>query len=425
MNSINRKKKILFIAYYFPPIKSGGTKRIVNFAKYLKKSGHEIIVLTAGYTFSTYKKNIIRILDISFNKKRFGFRYLIWAFFRTFVEIFRYAGFSSSIYKMWERNVLKNKRKIIEFSNPDIIVASYPPVETLKIGLNLSDSFNIPLIADFRDGLIFEPIEAKLLKKSVNIKRSYQKLEEEICRRSSFISTASDPISNYFKMKYKLRNVFTIYSGYDPDLHIIKNIEKSILNKKMFNIVFTGRLYLSDSSNSSKNFFLAVRELIEENPALSEKFKINLFGEFTKKELSGIDDLISKKIVINMGYLGRSQIVRIQKAADLLLIITSTERQSIVTTKIFEYLMAKKPILALTFNTELGNIVNETKTGWVVNPANLSEIKVILKRIFEKKDFFNSLIPDIDKIKYYSIAEQMKIFQTILYKIGAKDNFKY
>ena len=140
-------------------------------------------------------------------------------------------------------------------------------------------------------------------------------------------------------------------------------------------------------------------------------------GEYCKEELQGLKDLIARGIVINHGLVERSQSLVFQRAADLLLIITEPERRSMVTAKIFEYLYAGKPILALTYKTVLEDIIKETKTGWIVHPHQPEAIADLLGKIISDKEFYNSIQPDREKIERYSIKSQLEKLNRLLEKI--------
>ncbi len=492
--------KILIIAYYYPPINTGGTIRPLKWAQYLPQWGHEVTLLT-----HTYEKNktepgppqIIRFHDISFNKQRstrykkgvappthsrsarwssFGsvisnacfFCKLLkdiskkcqWLILRSFTEALNILGIYHSIYSWWKRKVIKNSDTIIQQVQPDIIIATYPPVETLEIGIHLSKKYNIPLISDFRDGLMFEPIEIKRINQYRCIRKRYKEIETEAAGQSTAIIAVSQPIMDYYKETYQPKHSAVITNAFDP-----KDINEKFLQGstrkaqgagsraqgagrkannandavrkadntidavrqapsamrlppgKHFNIVFTGRFSLSVKNRRVDFFFDAVRLLLEKEKHLENKIKIHLVGEYLKEELQGLKDLIARGIVVNHGFVERNQSLAFQRAADLLLIITEPERRSMVTAKIFEYLYAGKPILALTHKTVLEDIIKETKSGWLVHPHQPEAIADLLRKIISDKEFYNSIQPDGKKIERYSIKTQVEKLNRLLEKI--------
>jgi glycosyltransferase involved in cell wall biosynthesis len=189
--------KILLIAYYYPPINTGGTTRPLKMAKYLEQFGHDVTVLTHTYEKTRFTEpGIIRIKDISNNKNRRGVKRFSWFLLRIYTEILNRLGIYHSIYSWWKRKVLKNRDKIMEIAKPDMIIATYPPVETLEIGLSLSKKCNIPLISDFRDGLLFEPIEEKRINQYPCIKKTYRSIEKAAVEHSSAVITITSVITD-------------------------------------------------------------------------------------------------------------------------------------------------------------------------------------------------------------------------------------
>ena len=407
---------ILLIAYYYPPINSGGSVRPEKMAKYLSKFGHNVTVLTQSYNRTDFtQKNIIRIYDVSHNKDRKGINKIKWLFLRSFTEILNLLGVYYSIYSLWKRNIIKYEKKIIEQVNPDIIITTYPPVETLEIGLLFSKKYKIPLISDFRDGLLFEPIEKERIKKYKCIREKYEEIEREAASQSETIITIAAPIRDYFKNMYKTKSM-TIFTGFDPD--DFKNLPLNIkLDHSKFNIVFTGGFSLAEKFNRVDYFFESIRILIKKNPELTKKIRIHLIGNYTKKELNSLKELINKDIIVCHGFVERKIALAFQKEADILLIITLPDRKSSTSTKIFEYIYSKKPILGLTHKTVLADIIGDTKTGWIVHPQKPKEISNLIFGLVYRPDLCNSIAPDPQKIKNYSTESQLKNLDILLSNI--------
>ena len=96
---------------------------------------------------------------------------------------------------------LKRADEIIERTKPDAILASYPVVEALEIGVALSEKYGLPLISDFRDGLLFEPLEVAAQQHNA-VRHHYEALEARVVAASKLILTVSEPISAYFRERY-------------------------------------------------------------------------------------------------------------------------------------------------------------------------------------------------------------------------------
>ncbi len=413
--------KILLIAYYYPPINSGGTMRPFKMAKYLPQFGHEVTVLTHRYGKSIIEEGnpgIIRISDISFNRDRVGMgRRLVWLGLRGVTELLNRVGIYCSIYTWWKKKVMRNSAAIIERVKPDVIIATYPPVETLEIGVYLSQRYNIPLITDFRDGLMFEPIETKRMARYTCIRRRYQEIESKAVHSAVAVTAIAHPITDYYRETYQPQYVEMISNAFDPeDLENLPAVAP--FESSCFNIVFTGRFGLSDVGTRVDFFFDAVRQLLRDEPTLLAKVRIHLLGEYREAELNVLKDLRDTGVLVLHGFVERTRALAFQQQADLLLVITSPDRSSLVSAKIFEYLFAGRPILALTYKTVLAEIIHETKTGWVVHPWQLEAIATVLRRIVCEPEFYNTFKPDWQAIESYSSRKQVEKLDGLLKKIG-------
>lgn len=400
--------KILLIAYYYPPMNSSGMLRPVAMAKHLPLEGHEVYVLTArtGSSNLVVNGNTLRVRDdllALFTSKPFS------KFFKIPYYLFQRSahlcGKYKSVRKYWLENVKIESGKIIQSANPDIIICTYPPVETLELGLFFSKNFNIPLISDFRDGLIFEPIEESRIRHPIVYKK-YKNIEEDICNSSKAILTVSDPISEYISSTYAQNNVYTIPNGYEENCGDFDSLQ--ILDESKFNIVHTGRLSLSDYGTDISFFIDVITDLVSNYTHAKNNLRLHLAGDLSLKEKMQIRKLIKNGIIIYYGKVSREKSLALQNSADLLLIVTSIKRKSVATGKLFEYLHAGKPILALTSGTYCEKVVQETQSGWTIHPQDKVAQKDFLLQILLNTEKIRELPRNERAIENYSRKRQMR-----------------
>ena len=408
---------ILLIAYYYPPIISGGSQRPVRMAKYLAKLGNRVTVLAPAYTRANpLEPDVIRIYDASHNMNRRGIRGLQWLFLRISVELLNHLGRYSSIYSRWRRSVMHHADGILQRAKPEVIMATYPPVETLEIGLFLSKKFKLPLVADFRDGLLFEPVEFKRLSRFACLQQRYKKIEAEIASHAAAIITISPYLSAYFKNTYNLENVATIPNGYDPD-DLAGAAAKISFAADVFHIVHAGKIALSDSALSLLPFIAALERVLLADMTMAKKMHLHFIGKLTAKEKKSLAALKKKGIISLYGEKDRSFSLAMQRRSDLLLLITPTERPGIAPGKLFEYLAMQKPILALDSGTYAAEILKETKSGWAVPALDPEMISKTIEKIINDRDYRAFMTPIENKIQKYSATCQIKELNTILQQI--------
>lgn len=406
--------RILLIAYYYPPMNSSGMLRPLAMAKHLPLHGHDVYVVTP-HTASenlTINENTIRVHDkpLAFFLKKPFYRFFKIPYY-LFEKSVLYCGKYKSVRTNWLENVKKESEKIMEIANPDIILCTYPPVETFELGLFFSNNFNIPLISDFRDGLIFEPIEESRIRNQI-VYKYYKNIEGNICNKSRAIFTVSDPISDYIRSTYAQNNVYTVPNGYEEIFDSFESVKK--LDKFKFNIVHTGRLSLSDSGTDISHFLEVLTDLITNHVHTRNTLRLHLAGELSLKEKLQLRNLVKKGIIIYYGKVSHERCLELQRHADLLLIVTSIKRKSVATGKLFEYLHASKPILALTSGTYCEKIIRETRSGWSIHPQDKISQKEFLLQLLSSHEVKNAPLRNEKFIEKYSRRSQMRKVSDIL-----------
>ena len=409
--------KVLLIAYYYPPLEGGGVVRAANIAKYLRNFGHSVSILTCSYHGDRLDNGeLIRIHDSSFNRQRTGFRRIIWLYRRLWCEVRMRMGIYASIYEAWEKRVMDHADQIVKLSRPNVVLATYPPVETLEIGLHFAKKFNLPLIADFRDGLLFEAIESKRLRRYACVRKTYAAIERRVASAAAALTTVSEPLSRYFRETYDTSRVAMVANGFDPDETQLR-LPDIDLESGCFHIVHSGRFGLSDSACTIVPLVQALHELLVSQPELSKTLRLHLLGELSGREKRMLARLVRRGVARIHGPVSRLQALAYQRRADLLLLVTAPGRSSVATTKIFEYLQARRPILALTPRSFAAEIVEKSRRGWVVPPLAVNEIGLMIKRIIDDRVFYQNVDLSAAAIADYSITVSLgqlnKLLQTM------------
>jgi glycosyltransferase involved in cell wall biosynthesis len=114
------------------------------------------------------------------------------------------------------------------------------------------------------------------------------------------------------------------------------------------------------------------------------------------------------------GQVGREQALAFQRRAGLLLLVTAPDRSSVATTKIFEYLQARRPILALAPSSSAAEIVKKCRCGWVVPPLATNEIRGILERLVDDPDLDRKVDLSLAAIAAYSFPASVAKLNELL-----------
>jgi glycosyltransferase involved in cell wall biosynthesis len=105
-----------------------------------------------------------------------------------------------------------------------------------------------------------------------------------------------------------------------------------------------------------------------------------LAGRTTAQDEALLAEADLGEAVRHLGLLERSAALALQRGADALVLLTGTH-SSEATGKLFEYLAAGRPILALAAANEAQRIVTLTGTGITVPPTDEERILCALRRV--------------------------------------------
>ena len=267
--------------------------------------------------------------------------------------------------------------KIWKKDGVDLIFSTGGPWTNHLIGLLLKLLTQLPWVADFRDpwtqNLIFDyPFR---LRKTLE-----EQMEKCVLSKADWIVTATHSIANDLQDKYPgidREKFVTIRNGFDSDDFSDIKVEKM----NGFNITHTGNFYLKQSP---KYFLQALRELLDENRVPKINIKVNFVGVLDKRSKEIIRSLRLDSVVRCIGIVPHNRSIQWMCSSDILLLVVSDER-TIVTSKVYEYMMANRPILALSGEGEASNLLKRTDMAIIVSSRNVKEIKNAIYNLYLKK----------------------------------------
>lgn len=251
------KKKVLILAYDFPPYVSVGALRPSAWLKYFPENGIYPIVVTRQWSNlyknhldyiapsesletkiessseftvirSPYLPNIANRLLLRYGNTRFKlFRKCISAYYEI-MQYFFVVGPKKQIYRA-AKQYLKN--------NPvDVIIATGEPFVLFKYAANLSKKFQIPWVADYRD-----PWSQDKDRDVFPGATTINKFVEKLCLKSaSAICTVSPFFQEQIESLIKNKPFWIIPNGYDSEIPLLSSENKQ--NGKIFSIALAGTI---------------------------------------------------------------------------------------------------------------------------------------------------------------------------------------
>ncbi|MBW2003222.1 MAG: glycosyltransferase [Deltaproteobacteria bacterium] len=409
------KKRILIIAYYFPPLSGPGVQRPLKFVKYLPEFSWEVFVLTVKNPYWYYahdpfllqdvpssvqiKRSVLIKVDIIGELfKRIGLRRLGYFFNKYCLLPDETIG--------WLPSSLVKAIQMIRTNNIRVVYTTSGPYSCHLIGYFISKLLNVRWIADFRDEWYDHPV----LRHKYKNMEVHRILEKAVVKHCDCVMSAHPTITNNLKKRYYSINsnkFFTITNGYDEQDFKYINVQRT---NNILKIVHVGRIY--GFTGRTINVFLeAISQLILEGRIKRDQISLMFVG---------MDDIsFSRKVFGNViqciGYVSHRKSIDYLCQSDVALLVLDGKRD-IYPGKLFEYLRARRPILAIVpENGITAKLILKAKAGIVVDPKNIVEIKKSIIELIEikRRGISNSLFDD-NVVKNYERRYLTEKFATLL-----------
>ena len=390
-------KKALIITYYWPPAGGSGVQRWLKFVKYFRDFGIEPIVYTvenANYPIcdNSLKNDIPKNITVLkqpiwepnnllslFGKKKTesaGFLNPNPSVFGAIMQYVRANYFIPDARKFWIKPSVNYLKKYISENAIDVIITTGPPHSMHLIGLHLKQKLGVKWIADFRDPWTdidyFHqlPLSKKAIKK-------HHYLEAEVVKNANAVLVVGNTMrENYLKFN---TNIHTVTNGFDQ-VEMETNIE---LDSK-FTMTHIG---LMNADRNPNILWDVLSEIINENIEFKEDFNLKLIGKIDASvKQSIVKNKLSNNVVLIV-YVSHSEVINYQKKSQVLLLIVNNvpSAKGIITGKIFEYLMAKRPIIAIAPKTgDLDEILRSTNAGSVINFEDRNDLKRSILELYSQ-----------------------------------------
>jgi glycosyltransferase involved in cell wall biosynthesis len=332
-----QKKRVLVIAYYYPPLGGAGTLKILRTTRYLPKYGWTPLVLTVKNP-EKYCRADNPIPDGTEVCRAFripGGNILarILRRFRIDERLF----FLPDQHIFWLPGALIGGLRLIKNNSVDLIYVTGPPYSALIAGAMLKAFTKKPLIVDVRDPWSFNaarkgyptPIHRLL-------DRAYEKW---VLRKADFITCIYRITEDgYHRIHDWSRNKTKVFY----DTVDLADLPKEIELNPVFTLTYLGTFYPPFASLSAT--LQAIKMLCDQKIIDAAKFCFNYVGptDYTFERMVG--ELGIGALVRRTGYmpLREAQLEASRSHMLLLLLEFAT-----INTKLFEYLATGRTILAV------------------------------------------------------------------------------
>lgn len=254
------------------------------------------------------------------------------------------------------------------------ILSSSPPESAHLAAMGASRLTGLPWVAELRDGWMSEGL--KPLAEHPVRRRVEAALERAMGRRATLVGVTR-PIAADLQRRYG--EAHWVPNGFDDEVIPPEAAERArrLLDPAALNLVYTGSFATSRFTQSPEPLAAAMRLLAGERPG-GRPVALTVAGTLTESEHALLEATPGCRVVPRVP---RPVALALQRAADALVVVTARGDASVATGKLFEYLGAGRPILALADGSEAGRLVRELEAGLVTQPDDPAAAAEAVRRI--------------------------------------------
>lgn len=402
-------KRVLFIAYFYPPTDSTGVPGSMRTVKFIRNlENGECHVLTAPPAVSS-EDNALRHLPLPINGEHVH-RVASWDVFRLLLAIrhrlrkmlgkaggnaqsgatskpvFKGSNDNASarsrpqqlkdfIYNLcyfpdqagpWIIPALLKGRRIVRQHKLDAIFATGSPWSGLIAGYLISKATGKPLIADFRDPWVNNPFHQT---KGQLLDRQSAALERKVVRHATAVSLNTEPLLQEFRARYPEMDphkFFVMPNGFDPaDFKAVKAEPRSHDNDTLL-LCHAGLLY------GVRDPAVLLEAIRSANSQLRASGKRIVFRQIGNVQLDysvheRYPDLIEQGALLLDNPKPYQQCLAALASADVVVNIQPAT-QSQIPSKLYDYLAINRPIINITSRDgALGHLVATKGLGDLVS----------------------------------------------------------
>jgi len=355
--------KVLLVTMYFPPAGGGGVTRPLKMAQFLPELGIETHVLTPTDPKRLHRDESLvpppdaivhRVANLGPGVHRpteelraaQGLRGLGTIAGLTFRRVL-----VPDPGVVWSLTAIAPAVRIVRRHGIDVVLTSSPPASVNLVGAALERLTGVRWVPDLRDSIV----SLAHRRRDVRGERALARL---LARRADAIVAVSEPIAAEMRALGPAGPVEVIDHGADfDDFDGLEHHPSARLR-----ITHTGTIF---GRRDPKPFLEA---LARSSPDVVARF----VGDFRAGDLAFAQRLGLGDRLELVPYLPRHEALALQRDSEaLLLLIPESEGRGrfIVSTKVFEYLAAERPILAaVPAGGAAAEVVRETGAGLVVPP---------------------------------------------------------
>ena len=243
-----------------------------------------------------------------------------------------------------------------------------------------------------------------------------RQIEAEVFRRSAKIIVNTENARQAYVESYRglipEERFVAIRNAFDGEM--LK--EHPFESPEAFTVLYFGRFRLFFEPDSLLQGFKAFVDKLGLAP---DEARFTFVGRLRDKDLEKIDAVGLRAYVDNPGYVSLLDSLRVLRAAHVLLMVVEPSCRLQNPGKLYDYLASRRPVLAVSANSEVNEILTSTGAGeWAPfgDPLAMAER---LEGFYERWRAGDELVVDPEDVEEFSAREQAEKVAAVLNEVTA------
>ncbi|HEY7258404.1 MAG TPA: glycosyltransferase family 4 protein [Gaiellales bacterium] len=388
--------RALIVSYYFPPAGGGGVQRVLKLCKHLPAFGWDVDVLAPDDPkWLAHDPGLAAEIPSATVVHRARYRGPsderpvadVLAGARGLSGVATRAGIYGRQLLLpdprivWVPDAARAAVRIVRERSASVVLTTSPPSSAHMVGSLVARRTGVPWVADMRDSWLANP-HRRYEARSVRLKRAVlETMARRTFARVSAVTTVTDTIAEEARALARPGTPTTVISN-GCDFDEFAGLEHTPSDR--LRILHAGFFF---GKRTPRPFLVALSGLLADRPELRDVVEARFVGGFRTADREWAEDLgLGGSLRID-GFLPHDQALAAMKNADALLLLIPRSGglgTSVLSGKLFEYLAAERPVLALVPPEGVAaDLLRSTGFARIADPDDVAGIRAQIEDLVE------------------------------------------
>jgi glycosyltransferase involved in cell wall biosynthesis len=415
------RRRVLVIAYVFPPAGGAGVQRVTKFVKYLPEFGWDCSVLTVanpsvpvldpslcdeipsetlirlartlepGYALKSAFSAGSGTTNANARAARPAGRTASWKrWIKSAVRAAGNAVLQPDAQILWRPDAVRQGLRLLKEVPHDAIFVTAPPFSSLLTAAELSRRSGLPLVLDYRDEWGISNSYQENRQKSRFSHWLQQRMQRSVLKQADAVVAttrrSAQSLRELTREAGGTARIRHLYNGFDAaDLAGLPVTEPEVEpGEPVLRLTYVGTLW---NLTSIEPVVAAMERVAQTAPHLASRLELVIAGRRTAEQDLILDRLNGLPCRLRReGYVAHQTALQLMGTADELLLLLSDlpGAERVMPAKTFEYLALNRPLLAVTPPGEVSELLADCPQASVFSPADVDGLTQHLRRRLEE-----------------------------------------